>query len=531
MRRLSGLDTAFLYLETPTTHMTVQAVMLLDPSTVPGGYSFEKIKAHLASRLPLIPEFRRRLAPVPFDLHRPVWFDDPDFDFDYHVRHIAVPSPGSARQVADIVGDICGRSLDRSRPLWEFWVIEGVEGGTVAIVARMHHSTIDGVSGSSLLTTILDLEPEPAEQPVADDFTPEHKPSDVELVQHAILSRLRRPLPLALALAMPTVFRGAIGDHASASQSRTRRPVARRSTPHARRGTRRSRRTAAWPSPPCPLDDVKEMKNAFGCTVNDIVLATATGALRRYLTEYDTVPEQPLLAACPVSVRNDETEHIESANKVSAMFVSLPTHLDDVEAQIEHIRGATKGAKEEHQAMGARTLLELGELAGPRTFGLAARLLGGLAARGPVPINLVISNVPGPAVPAVPRRGARRVDAAARARDRRRGTQRHGVELHRPHRLGLHRVPRARAAAAGHGARGRGRARRAVEGGPSARLVISLRLRPPALHRRCDFRARTGPPDLRLDRVGRRARRPRRRAGSAGRARCAVPRCRRRVGP
>ena len=141
MRRLSGIDTAFLYLETPNIHMTVQAVMLLDPSTVPGGYSFEKIKAHLASRLPRLPEFRRRLASVPFDLHRPVWFDDPDFDFDYHVRHIAVPSPGSANQVADIVGDICGRSLDRSRPLWEFWVIEGVEHGAVVVVARMHHSS------------------------------------------------------------------------------------------------------------------------------------------------------------------------------------------------------------------------------------------------------------------------------------------------------------------------------------------------------------------------------------------------------
>jgi WS/DGAT/MGAT family acyltransferase len=398
MQRLSGLDTAFLYLETPTVHMTVQAVMLLDTSTVPGGYSFEKIKSHLQSRLPQLPEFRRRLAPVPFDLHRPVWFDDPDFDFDYHVRHVAVPSPGSAKQVADLVGDIAGRSLDRSRPLWEFWVIEGVEAGTVAIVARMHHSTIDGVSGSSLLTTILDMEPDPVETPVVDDFTPEHKPSDVELVRHAIISRLRRPLPLGLALAMPAVLRGAV------AITRVRRD---RSTPSG--GTPFNTPRTPWNAPLTPhrrvafasvsLDEVKEMKNAFGCTVNDIVLATATGALRRYLSEHDTVPDQPLLAACPVSVRTDETEHIESANKVSAMFVSLPTHLDDVEDQIAHIRDATKGAKEEHQAVGARTLLELGELAGPRTFGLAARLLGGLAARGPVPINLVISNVPGPPFP------------------------------------------------------------------------------------------------------------------------------------
>jgi diacylglycerol O-acyltransferase len=399
MRRLSGMDAAFLYLETPTTHMHVHAVMVLDPSTVPGGYSFEKIKAHLASRLPMLPEFRRRLAHVPFDLHRPVWFDDPDFDFDYHVRRIAVPSPGSMEQVAELVGDIASRPLDRSRPLWEFWVIEGVERGAVAAVSRMHHATIDGVSGSSLLTTILDLEPKPVDAlPATDDWKPEHKPSDLELVQHAITSRLRRPLPVALALAMPNLFRAAVGI------TRVRRDPSRPSG-----GTPFNTPRTPWNAPLTPhrrvafasisLDEVKSMKNAFGCTVNDIVLATATGALRQYLQRLDALPDRPLLAACPVSVRNDETADIDSANKVSTMFVSLPTHLDDVEAQIAHIRDATKGAKEEHHAVGARTLLELGELAGPRSFGLASRLLGGLASRGPVPINLVISNVPGPPFP------------------------------------------------------------------------------------------------------------------------------------
>ena len=399
MRRLSGVDAAFLYLETPATQMQVQAVMLLDPSTVPGGYSFEKVKAHLESRLPTLPEFRRRLAYVPFDLHRPVWFDDPDFDFDYHVRHIAVPAPGSTEQLADIVGDIAGRPLDRSRPLWEFWVIEGVEHGAVAILARMHHATIDGVSGSSLATSILDLEADPVDRPaIADDWKPEHKPSDFELVQHAITSRLRRPLPLALALAMPNLVRGAVGITRVRRDSNLpsggtpfntpRLPWNASLTPH---------RRVAFAS--VSLDDVKAMKNAFGCTVNDVVLATATGAMRRYLQRIDALPDRALVAACPVSVRNDETADIESANKVSAMFVSLPTHLDDIEAQVAHIRDATKGAKAEHQAIGARTLLELGELAGPRSFGLASRLLGGLASRGPVPINLVISNVPGPPFP------------------------------------------------------------------------------------------------------------------------------------
>jgi WS/DGAT/MGAT family acyltransferase len=393
------MDAAFLYLETPTTQMQVQAVMVLDPSTVPGGYSFEKIKAHLAARLPLLPEFRRRLAFVPFDLHRPVWFDDPEFDFDYHVRHIAVPSPGSTEQLADIVGDIAGRPLDRSRPLWEFWVIEGVEHGAVAVLARMHHATIDGVSGSSLATSILDLEPDPVDtSPANDDWKPEHKPSDVELVRHAIISRLRRPLPIALALAMPNLLRGAVGF------MRVRRDSSRPSG-----GTPFNTPRTPWNAPLTPhrrvafasvsLDEVKSMKNAFGCTVNDIVLATATGALRRYLQRLDALPDRPLLVACPVSVRSDETADINSANKVSAMFVSLPTHLDDVEAQIAHIRDATKGAKAEHHAIGARTLLELGELAGPRSFGLASRLLAGLASRGPVPVNLVISNVPGPPFP------------------------------------------------------------------------------------------------------------------------------------
>src|SRR3954462_480212 len=189
MRRLSGMDAAFLFLETPATQMQVQAVMVLDTSTMPGGYSFDKVKAHLESRLPTQEEFRRRLAFVPFDLHRPVWFDDPDFDFDYHVRHIAVPSPGAPEKVADIVGDIASRPLDRARPLWEFWVIEGVENGAVAVVARMHHATIDGVSGSSLLTSILDLEADPPDQASPpDDWKPEHKPSDFELVQHAMMS-------------------------------------------------------------------------------------------------------------------------------------------------------------------------------------------------------------------------------------------------------------------------------------------------------------------------------------------------------
>ncbi|MGZ8752831.1 MAG: WS/DGAT/MGAT family O-acyltransferase [Acidimicrobiia bacterium] len=397
MRRLSGMDAAFLYLENAGTTMLVQAIMLLDPSTVPGGYSFEKVKDHLARRLPLLPEFRQRLAFVPFDLHRPVWFDDPDFDIDYHVRHIAVPEPGSFDQLTDIIGDIAGRPLDRARPLWEFWVIEGVENDTVAVLARMHHATIDGVSGSSLATSILDLEAEPTAPPPIDDWVPEHRPSDLELVRHALISRLRRPMPLALALATPNILRSAF------NVTRLRRdptratggvPLMAPRTPFNAPLTPHRRVAIASVS----LDEVKAAKNALGCTVNDIVLATAAGALRTYLQDLDALPDRPLLVACPVSVR-EGSEDIESANKVSAMFVSLPTHLADPGARLEAVREATRGAKDEHNAVGARTIMELGELGGPRTFGLANRFLGGLAARGLVPVNLVISNVPGPPFP------------------------------------------------------------------------------------------------------------------------------------
>ncbi len=399
MQRLSGIDTAFLYLETPTTHMHVQAVMLLDPSTVPGGYSFAKIRAHLAARLPSLPEFRRRLKHVPFDLHRPVWFDDPDFDLDYHLHHIAVPPPGSPEQFADIVGDIAGRPLDRTRPLWDLWVIEGLEpGGAIAVVARMHHATIDGVSGSSLITSILDVAATTPEVTAVDDWQPEPTPSDFSMVQYAIVSRLRRPLPYAFALTVPDLVRSAVGI------TRVRRDS---SLPSG--GTPFNTPLTPWNAPltahrsvafaSVPIDEVKAVKTALGCTVNDVVLATATGALRRYLQFLDALPDRPLIASCPVSVRTDDTAHIDSANKVSSMFVSLPTHLESVEDQMTHIRDATKGAKEEHRAMGARTMLELGELAGPLSFGLASRLLGGLASRGTVPINLVISNVPGPPFP------------------------------------------------------------------------------------------------------------------------------------
>src|SRR4051794_4804091 len=151
MERLSGLDATFLYFETPTNHLHVGAVMIFDPSTMAGGYSFDKVKDFIRGRLHLVPQFRRRLAAVPFNLHHPVWFEDPNFDLDYHVRRVAVPSPGGPEELSDLAGDILGRPLDRNRPLWEIWVVEGLEDGMGAVIAKMHHCTVDGVSGANLM--------------------------------------------------------------------------------------------------------------------------------------------------------------------------------------------------------------------------------------------------------------------------------------------------------------------------------------------------------------------------------------------
>ncbi len=163
MQRLSGLDATFLYLESSSNLMHVASTAIFDPSTVPGGYSFDKVKELVASRLHLLPPFRRRLVEVPFQLHHPLWVEDPDFDLDYHMRRAALPAPGGEEELAEFAADVMGRPLDRSKPLWEMYVVEGLENGLIATVTKTHHAAIDGVSGNELTVNLLDLTPEPAE--------------------------------------------------------------------------------------------------------------------------------------------------------------------------------------------------------------------------------------------------------------------------------------------------------------------------------------------------------------------------------
>jgi diacylglycerol O-acyltransferase len=398
MQRLSGMDATFLYLETPTSHMHVAMTGIYDVSTMPNGYTFDAFKAHIASRLHLVPPFRRRLVEVPFQLHHPVWIEDPHFDLDYHVRRIGVPAPGGRRELAEVAAQIASIPLDRNRPLWEAWVIEGLKHDRVGFVCKVHHAAIDGASGAEIMTALYDLEPHPSVEPPVEEIEPDHVPTDLELVGYALASRARRaaqlvPLLGRTAQSVSNVIRNRTnpdGKHGAVPLTAPRVPWNHSITPQRRVAFAR-----------IGLEDAKAVKNAFGVKLNDVVLAVVAGALRQFLSKRgDEIPDEPMLAVCPISVRTEE-ERGTAGNKVSAMFTSLATQLEDPVERLRAIAASTEGAKTEHNAVGARFLTDWGEFAAPRTFALASRLYSSmhLADRHRPIHNLVISNVPGPPFP------------------------------------------------------------------------------------------------------------------------------------
>jgi diacylglycerol O-acyltransferase / wax synthase len=402
VEQLTGLDASFLYLETPSLLMNVSMTGVLDPSTVPGGYSFEKLREVVVSRLVLAPVFTRRLVEVPFRLGHPYWIDDADFDPDYHVRRAALPSPGGLEELERFVGDVCSRHLDRSKPLWEMYVVEGLRDGNIAIVTKIHHSTVDGVSGADLLARLFDLEPNPPDVAFPDDHSrpkgpTERRPSDLELVAGALLARLRKPLEIAqlacktgrAVLDVRRVRQGESSTKAALPLTTPRTSLNAAVTPH---------RKVAFAS--TGLGDVKRLKNELGTTVNDVILAICTGALRRYLSDGDELPEHPLVGTVPVSVA-PELGARRGANKVSAMWVALPCAIEDPVERLQAIAKSTDGAKEEHEALGAQVLLDWAEHATPNVFSTAARAYTRfkLAEKHRPIQSLVISNVPGPDFP------------------------------------------------------------------------------------------------------------------------------------
>jgi len=395
--RLSGLDASFLYMETPTLHMHVAITAVFDPSTVPGGYSFRRVRQLINDRIPLAPVFQRRLVEVPMRLGHPVWVDDPEFDIDNHVRRAALPSPGGMRELGDFAADVISRQLHRDRPLWEMWIVEGVEDGKIALVAKMHHSTVDGVSGAELLGVLFDLEPEP---PATPTLTPRQLdsriPSGLELVSQAMVAGLVAPFDVGRMLLRTT--RSIFGVRRIRQGLTTKAALPLTAPRTSINVAVHARRRVAFAA--ASLADAKKLKNEMGTTVNDVVLAMCAGALRTYLLAGDELPDVPLVTVVLVSVTPDVAE-LKGSNKVSAMFVQLPCQIDDPLERLRVIHEGTKGAKEEHRALGATTLQNWAEHATPNVFAAAARLYTGmkLADRHRPVANLVVSNVPGPDFP------------------------------------------------------------------------------------------------------------------------------------
>jgi WS/DGAT/MGAT family acyltransferase len=397
MQRLTGLDASFLYLETPSSHMHVAGLMILDPSSVEGGVTLDGVKAVYGARLHLAPPFRRRLVEVPFGLHHPLWIEDPDFDIDYHIRATALPSPGTPEQLSTLVGRLSALPLDRTRPLWEVWVIEGLEDGNVAVLSKVHHAAIDGASGNELTVALLDLTPEIATHEPTEEWVPDRVPNDVELLSYALTSLARQPVRVARALSKTT---GA----ALAVRRRNREEPNLVPPPSPFSAPRTSFNTAITPRrsfayTTVSLPTVKAVKNAAGATVNDVVLALCAGALRRYLDEHDEHPENPLVAMVPVSVRSEDER--DMGNRVSSMFASLATDVDDPVERLKVIHECMHEVKEQQKAIGADTLGDWAEFAAPALAGRAARLYSRtrMADRHRPLFNVTISNVPGPPFP------------------------------------------------------------------------------------------------------------------------------------
>lgn len=395
MRRTSAVDAAFLYGETPSWHMHVSAVMIADPSRCPGGFDVEELKRRTANRLHLAPQFRWRLVDVPFGLDRPGFIEDPDFDIDAHIRRIGVPAPGGPEQVGNLIGDLVSLKLDRRKPLWEFWVIEGLEGGRVAILAKIHHAIIDGVSGSELASVLLDLEPDPPETPPAEERRVEAEPNPYGLLAKGVGETMLMPWRLAR-FAGQSIRQGLtyLG-----FQRQRKSPAAPFQAPRTSFNTELTpHRRFAYSS--VQLDDVKGIKWAFDVKVNDVVLALCAGALRRYLLSRGELPSTPLIAQVPVSLRSDDDKS-EVGTKVGAMFASLATDVSDPALRLLSINDSTRSAKEMQRALAADKIMGLTETAPPALISLAARMYTAaqLDRRTPPVMNLIISNVPGPPFP------------------------------------------------------------------------------------------------------------------------------------
>jgi WS/DGAT/MGAT family acyltransferase len=390
--RLSSVDASFLHQEGRSSHMHVGAVMIFEGPPP----AREDFLAQIDSRLHLVPRYRQKLAFPRFEMGRPLWIDDPTFNLEYHVRHTALPSPGGVEQLRQLAGRIFSQRLDRSKPLWEVWLVQGLEGNRFALINKTHHALVDGVSGVDLATVLFDVSPVPAELgPADDDWTPSPEPTQAELIAEGVKGAVRTPAELAGGLAK------ALRDPA---------------------GTLRAAREAAegigeilWaglnPAPETPLnvpigphrrvwwvrsslDDFKAIKNEVGGTVNDVVLAVVSGALGRWLRTRGVRTEGLALhALVPVSIRAQGAE-ADLGNQIAAMRGPLPVYATDPLDRLSIVKQSMADLKQSKQALGAEVISGLNDFAPPTLLAQASRL--NFSTRL---FNLIVTNVPGPQFP------------------------------------------------------------------------------------------------------------------------------------
>ncbi|CAA9264456.1 MAG: Wax ester synthase/acyl-CoA:diacylglycerol acyltransferase; Diacyglycerol O-acyltransferase [uncultured Corynebacteriales bacterium] len=393
--RLSALDVSFLYMEEPTTPMHVGGLAVFQPPSE--GFDYDRLVRLIEDRIGLVPRYRQKIRWVPGNLANPVWIDDADFDVAFHVRRSALPRPGSDQQLRELVSRLMSRRLDRSRPLWEMYLVEGLEGGRIAVISKTHHAMVDGVSAVDIGQVILDVTPTPRD--VADElWMPTPPPGTIGLVTDAVTELVRRPTAV-----VDTVRMGVLDIRNTAGK-----------VVGAVGGLAAAARVAARPAPATPmnvpigeqrrfgvartdLDDYKRVRKAHGGTVNDVVLATVSGALRAWLLSRGEAvgPSSTMRALVPVSVRTS-AERGEAGNRVSSYLVDLPVGEPDPVVRLSQVSFAMKAHQESGQSVGADALIALGGFAPPTLHSLGARTASRSTRRL---FNLVVTNVPGPQFP------------------------------------------------------------------------------------------------------------------------------------
>jgi len=402
VQQLSGMDASFLYFESQNAPTHIGSFAIYDQSTAPDGkVSFTGILRNVESRLHLARCFRQKLAMVPFDLDHPYWIEDPDFDIEFHIRHIALPAPGDWRQLCIQIARIHARPLDLSKPLWEMYVIEGldnVEGvppRSFAVMTKIHHAAIDGVSGAELATAIHDIEPEATVAPPDKPWVPEREPGYLELGLRTLANSVRNPFRIA-----PVLWRAAPGLTRMLRGNPDEEVENSGPVPRTRfNGSVSAHRAVEGRN--FSLQDIRDIRKCVpGATVNDVILAICSGAMRQYLQHHGELPDDTLTAMAPISVRSEE-ETGTAGNRISTMTVTLHSNVADPIERLKLIHETTQQSKAQAAAVGAQTMTDVTQFMPGMLSGLAARAYTRfrLANRIKPFLNTVITNVPGPQIP------------------------------------------------------------------------------------------------------------------------------------